>query len=82
MPRTYTESLEASWEQEVRRSGVIILNNGDAYLKEVGVSVWTILHQLSTQGGERQLQLAYPGLTPDDLRACMLFGYLRSVHRL
>jgi uncharacterized protein (DUF433 family) len=76
------KSLLASWEQEFRQSRVVVMPNGEGYIKEVNVKVWDILHQLAQGMNEQQLQQMYPQLTESDLRACGLFGYFSAVKKI
>jgi Protein of unknown function (DUF433) len=76
------KTLIASWEQEVKQSRIVALPEEEAYLQDVGVKVWDILHHLANGFGEQSLQKAYPSLTQGDVRACELFGYLRAVRRI
>ncbi|WP_080240966.1 DUF433 domain-containing protein [Spirosoma rigui] len=75
-------TLVANWEEEFRQSRIVVMPNGEGYIKEVDVKVWDILHQLAQGLTERQLQQQYPLLTESDLRACGLFGYFSAVKKI
>jgi hypothetical protein len=76
------KTLQTSWEEEVKRSRIVIASDDEVYLKDVGVKVWDVLHHLANGLGEQTLRQQYPALTDADLRACGLFGYLRAVKKL
>jgi uncharacterized protein (DUF433 family) len=75
-------TLQRSWEEEVKQSRIVIAPDKSAYLKDIGVNVWDVLHHLANGLGEQALRKQYPSLTEADLRACGLFGYLRAIKLL
>ncbi|GAB3569276.1 hypothetical protein GCM10027578_23370 [Spirosoma luteolum] len=74
--------LDVTWEREVRQSSIVILPCDDSYLKGSDIKVSAIIHQLAFGEGFGKLMHQYPGLTEADLRACMLFSYLRAIQKV
>lgn len=76
------EALIRDWEKELRQSRIVIMPNGEGYIKDVNVKVWDVLHHLAQGLDKQQFQQAYPQLTEADLRACGLFGYFKAVKKI
>lgn len=74
-------SLEERWKQEVTLSRIVILSNDGSYLKDIDVKVSVIMNRLATGSTTDELRTTFPKITEADIRACMLFTYLRIVKK-
>lgn len=74
--------LDKHWLSDVQQSRIIVLPGDESYIDQIDVRVSTITDKVATGTSDRELQLLHPGLTYDDVRACILFLYLRTVNKL
>ena len=74
--------LEA-WTRTVQRSRIVVRSDDTSYVDQVGVYVSTIVRRQCVQGISSEALLKdYPGLTPEDLTACLKFISLRARRRI
>lgn len=72
-------TLDEQWLRELKRSRVVVLADRASYIHSINVPVCRITDSVAGGVTDGELQLLYPGLTYQDIRACLLFLYLRAV---